>query len=102
MLLRRSYERYPAGVWTSLAVNEEAKKVFLRDLSCRGAGIRHDFSLDLNGRVIITIHEPFSSEPLVRGAKVAWSNKLKIGLWQSGLDFGVDNMIDITKPARWF
>lgn len=103
MSFRRSYQRFGANTWVTLLTKENIpQKIFLRDLSCRGAGINHNFPLKLNERVTLTIQKPFFNQPQEKTAKVAWSKKIQENHWQSGLDFGLDNLIDLAEISRHF
>jgi hypothetical protein len=67
----------------------------MKDLSCRGAGLFGDFGLSVSQELIISINSVLLNRPLTRKGKVVWSLKLDGGFWQSGLDFGLDNKIQL-------
>jgi hypothetical protein len=66
----------------------------MNDLSSRGAGLFGDFGLLVNQELTIFMNSVLLPGPLTRRGKVVWSLKLDKDLWQSGLDFGLDNKID--------
>jgi len=72
------------------------KRVILRDLSSRGVGIAGNYSLDVGEEVAVTIQARFFfDQPIYRQAKVIWCQKIDDNFWQAGLDFGLDNKIDL-------
>lgn len=94
---RRSYERFLMSIWAEISVIKEnlEKRVIIKDLSARGAGVVCSYPLSLNEKVVIMIKALFSDEPVNREAKVIWCKKIKENLWQAGLDFGLDNKIEL-------
>ncbi|MCX7927968.1 MAG: PilZ domain-containing protein [Candidatus Omnitrophica bacterium] len=93
---QRNYERFPLG---SQAIIDTEKihgiLSIVADLSSRGAGIISTVPFDPGENITITINRCFLfSEPIRRKAKVVWSKHIEQNLWQTGVDFGVDNLID--------
>ena len=96
MPFRRSYERFLINDWATVILNETTqKRLLLRDLSVRGAGVVSNYPFQVNDKVKIVIKEPVFDAPVSREAKVIWSNKKEDNLWRSGLDFGLDNELDL-------
>lgn len=70
------------------------RPVVLKDLSSRGAGIVSNFLVNANQEVAMIMQVPYLfAHPVYRRVRVAWSNKIAENLWQTGLDFGLDNQI---------
>jgi len=66
----------------------------MQDLSSRGAGLFGSFPLLVRQELTVFINTVLLTRPLTRRGKVVWSHKLDGDLWQSGLDFGLDNKIE--------
>lgn len=96
MPFRRSYERFLVNRKANLETDKsQEQEVLLRDLSIRGAGIVSRFSLNENEQVKISIKEPFFDQPVLKEAVVIWSKKQENNSWRSGLDFGLDNRLEL-------
>lgn len=94
-LNRRSYTRYIVEAAAILVVGNGSRvPVILRDLCARGAGIFSNHPLATNDKVEIII-DSFLKQPVSRKANVVWSKEVDRNLWRAGLDFGVDNLIEI-------
>jgi hypothetical protein len=70
--------------------------IILRDVGARGGGIVSTCPLPLNENLGIVIKISFFGAPVYRAAKVVWSRKVNEHLWTGGIDFGVDNPLDIS------
>lgn len=81
----------------SLFIKEGSeRRTILKDLSARGAGIIGDSHLEINGKITTIINAPFFFDrPICRQATIVWCQKLDNNLWRGGLDFGIDNKIEI-------
>ena len=94
----RAYPRFPLESSAEIST-EKAKGIsmILTDVSVGGAGILTNIPLDVMGNVEILIKSCFLfKDALKKKAKVAWCKKLGYNLWQVGLDFGVDNLINFS------
>jgi hypothetical protein len=97
MPFRRSYARISVNHWTRLSRDEfPEEKILLDDLSARGAGIITDFALTLESKVKIEIPKPFIDYPKLKDAKIIWCRQIKENLYRTGLDFGLDNLLEFS------
>lgn len=96
-MYRRAHERFFLDSSASLITQKDTTKhLSLKDLSARGAGVVGDWPLSINERVAIIINASFFfDKPVSKQAKVVWCKKMDCELWQAGLDFGLDNLIDL-------
>lgn len=90
---RRSFFRYVVEASANLIINKLRKPVIVKDLCPRGASIFCNYPLEVSKEIELEIIS-FFDEPVYRKAKVVWSKEVETNLWQAGLDFGVDNLID--------
>lgn len=97
LIYRRDYKRYILNDSIYLLTKEDRERhAILKDLSARGAGIIGDSPLEINEKVTAVISAPFFfDEPVRRRATIAWCKRIDKNLWQSGLDFGIDNKIEL-------
>jgi len=97
---RRNYERFLVNDSASLVTDSSiGRPLILGDLSARGAGVIGDYPFRINERVNVVIYTPFFlGRPAFKQAKAVWCKKIHRNLWQAGLDFGIDNLINLT-PA---
>lgn len=93
---RRSFFRYIIEVSANLIVNNLKEPVIVRDICCRGASIFCNYPLEISKEVEIEIIY-FFDKPVCRRARVIWSKEISANLWQTGLDFGLDNLVDFNK-----
>ncbi|MDD5166394.1 MAG: PilZ domain-containing protein [Candidatus Omnitrophica bacterium] len=94
---RRSYTRYIIEAAATLVINDSVRvPVVLRDISARGAGVFSNYPLTANDKVEIIIDYYFQ-RPVCRKANVVWSKEEDNNLWRAGLDFGVDNLLEVTQ-----
>jgi hypothetical protein len=92
---RRSWERYIVEALATVITGRILKRPsVLRDLSVRGGCLVTNYPLILDDRIEIVIHNViFLKNPVFKEAKVVWCRKVDDNLYQSGLDFGEDNLI---------
>lgn len=91
---RRSFFRYIVEASANLIIDKLRKPVIVKDLCSRGACIFSNSPLEVSGEIEIEIVSCFD-KPVYRKAKVVWSKEIEQNLWQAGLDFGLDNLIDL-------
>lgn len=97
---RRSYTRYLIECAATLIIGNGSRvPIMLRDLCARGAGIFSNHPVRANDKVEIVIDSVFE-RPVYRKANVVWSKEVDIGLWRAGLDFGVDNLVNLYNPPK--
>lgn len=94
---RREYNRFEVNALAILVVNNDLEKtILLKNLSGRGASVIGNCPLQVNNKIEIVIHIPFlCDKPIHKEARVAWCNKVNDELWEGGLDFGLDNKLDL-------
>lgn len=92
---RRSYERFMVNNWATLVDKEAEQKVLLKDLSCRGVGLVSNSALEPNKKVGISLNPPIFDNPVYKEARVIWCNKVNDKVWRAGLDFGLDNLLEL-------
>lgn len=90
---RRSFFRYVVEASANLIINKLRKPVIVRDLCPRGACIFSNYPLELSKEIEIEIIS-FFEVPICKKARVVWLKEINSTLWQAGLDFGIDNLID--------
>ena len=93
---KRSYQRFYVGTSAILIFKDNLKETFLlKDFSPRGGGIFGHHPLQINEKVAIIFKVPLLFDrPIRKEAKIAWCNKLQEDVWEGGLDFGLDNLIN--------
>jgi hypothetical protein len=95
-LLRRTYLRFPLE--SSAEIDKFKVKgvpAVLTDVSSRGAGLVANVPLETMEKIEILIKPCFLFKSAIRKkARVVWCRNFGPGLWQAGLDFGVDNLIN--------
>lgn len=101
-MYRRSQKRYEIDASAILVINKNLEETFiLKNFSARGAGVVSDYPLKTNDQVTIIFQFPFLFEnPIRKEATVVWCKKLSEMLWESGLDFGLDNMINLVPRQK--
>ncbi len=95
---RRAYARFPLESSAEIST-EKARGIsmMLTDVSAGGAGLVTNVPLDAMEKVEILIKSCFLfKDSLKKKAKVAWCKKFGFNLWQVGLDFGVDSLINLS------
>lgn len=90
---RRSFFRYIVEASANLIINKLKKPVIVKDLCPRGANIFSNYPLEVSKEIEIEIVS-FFEKPVYRKARVVWAKEIDNNLWQAGLDFGLDNLID--------
>ncbi len=98
---RRAYKRFKVEASATLAIGEDLKiPSILADLSVRGGGIFSNYPLCDNAKIDIAINAPaLFKDTIYKKANVAWCKKVSDNLWQAGLDFGLDNLLQFTETA---
>jgi hypothetical protein len=93
-LVRRACQRFP--IESSAEVDTlKAKGIstILLDVSAGGAGLVANVPLETMEKVEVLIKSCFLFKSSLRKkARVAWCRNLGSGLWQAGLDFGIDKL----------
>ena len=92
---RRYYNRFEANVSAVIRQgSEEAETVLMENISARGVAVLGYRSVAVNDKLSILFRLPFSSTRTIhKQAHVAWCTQIKEGVWEAGLDFGLDNML---------
>jgi hypothetical protein len=92
---RRFYDRFEAN--TSALVSqgvEKAETFIMENISARGAAVLGYRPFEARDKLTILFRLPFfSTRAIHKHAKVAWCRQIRDGVWESGLDFGLDNTI---------
>jgi hypothetical protein len=92
---RRFYDRFEVN--TSALVSqgvEKAETFLMENISARGAAVLGYRPFEVRDKLTILFRLPFfSTRAIHKQAKVAWCRQIKDGVWESGLDFGLDNTI---------
>ncbi|HOU35690.1 MAG TPA: PilZ domain-containing protein [Candidatus Omnitrophota bacterium] len=92
---RRMYNRYETNstAWVR-RVLEQPVEVLMENLSARGAAIIGYEPFGVNDTLTLLFDLPFSPKRRIRKqAHVAWCAQVREGVWETGLDFGLDNML---------
>ncbi len=93
---RRAYRRIRVDApATILRAGNRKEAVLLKDLCARGGGIISSEPFSAAERLGIVIKAYFLGMPEYREATVVWSRKGNDNLWYGGIDFGLDNMIEL-------
>jgi hypothetical protein len=92
---RRMYDRFEANVSAMVRRGSEAAEtVLMENISARGAAVLGYRPLAVNDKLSILFRLPFVSKRTIhKQAHVAWCTQIKEGVWEAGLDFGLDNML---------
>jgi len=95
---RRAYVRFPVESSAEIStLKARGISTILTDVSAGGAALVTNIPFDDKEKVEILIKSSILfKEALKKKAKVAWCKKLGFDLWQVGLDFGVDNLINFS------
>jgi len=96
-MYRRDYERFEQNSSATLLFNNAtAEKFILENISARGAGVFGYRPLRINDKVTIIFQIPqLFDKPIHKVAKIVWSKMVNENLWEGGLDFGLDNILNI-------
>ena len=95
---QRACVRFPTESSAEIST-EKARGIsmILTNVSAGGAGLVTNIPLDAMEKVEILIKSCLLfKDSLKKKAKVAWCKKLNYNLWQVGLDFSVDNLINFS------
>jgi len=98
---RRSYKRFKVNTPVTLVKNGSLEdNCMLNDISARGIGIFGDKSYQIDEKVTVNFALPsLFDEPISKEARISWTAKVNEKFWISGLDFGLDNMLNlVNKP----
>jgi len=99
--IRRDSERFPVEASAIIVLDNKIKKgLMIQDVSTRGIRGTTTFSLAKDQALKIILQAPFFDHPVDLEARVAWCKEISGGLWQVGLDLGVDNPIDLAKEME--
>ena len=95
---RRAYVRFSVESSAEISTLESRGiSTIVTDLSAGGAGLVANIPFDAMEKVEILIKSSILfKEALKKKARVAWCKKVGFDLWQMGLDFGVDNLINFS------
>ena len=94
--MRRSYARFQVENASGILNDGQSERVFLiKDISALGMGLVTDNPLE-HFKVMRFEIKPnfFLRTGASRQGKVVWCNKIKDGLWEAGVDFGVGNELE--------
>lgn len=100
-MYRRSYKRFSANTPVALKKNGASEEnCMLRDISARGIGIFGSLPHEIDEKVMVNFQLPFLfDEQVSKQARISWTTKVNEKFWISGLDFGLDNMLNlVNKP----
>jgi hypothetical protein len=98
---RREYARFKVDACATLYLKNNIKKTLkLQDISPRGVGGLIDSPIQVGEEVEIMLLYPFFEEPVRRKAKVVRCKEINKNTWDLGLDFGMDNKIDLTDYVK--
>ena len=92
---RRLYDRFEANTSALVSQGTEAGETFIMEnISARGAALLGYRPFEIHDKLTILFRLPFfSTRAIHKQARVAWCKQIKDGVWESGLDFGLDNTI---------
>ena len=92
---RRVHDRFKVGTIITAVIGQNKKKSLIaKDLSVRGVGVIGNYSFKVGDAVTVIIQKPFSQKCVQKKAKVVWCSELEQNMWEAGLDFGVDNVME--------
>ena len=92
---RRFYDRFEANTSALVSQGVEMAETFIMEnISARGAAVLGYRPFEIRDKLTILFRLPFfSTRAIHKQAQVAWCRQIKDGVWESGLDFGLDNTI---------
>jgi hypothetical protein len=92
---RRVYDRFEANTTALVSQGVERGETFIMEnISARGAAVLGYRPFEARDKLTILFRLPFLSPRAIhKQARVAWCRQIKDGVWESGLDFGLDNTI---------
>ena len=93
---RRDYARFPVDFFAVLLPDKENKvSIKVKNISARGLCGRTFVSLIPEQRLKIILPFPFSDAIFQKEVRVVWCAQKENGLWESGFDFGLDDLINL-------
>jgi hypothetical protein len=97
-LSRRVYTRFLLESSAEISTDKtQGITTILTDVSSGGAGLVANVPFEVKEKVEVRINPCILFKDVLRKkARVAWCKKLSPDLWQAGLDFGVDNLLDFS------
>jgi hypothetical protein len=92
---RRFYDRFEANTTALVSQGVEREETFIMEnISARGAAVFGYRPFEVHDKLSVVFSLPFFSKRAIhKQARVAWCNQIREGVWESGLDFGLDNTI---------
>jgi hypothetical protein len=92
---RRLYDRFEANTTALVSRGvEKAETFIMENISARGAAVLGYMPFEVHDKLTILFRLPYISTRVIhKQVRVAWCNQIKDGVWESGLDFGLDNTI---------
>jgi len=98
----RLFPRYiiecPALI-TITNTSEQAVVVVVKDICPRGAGIFCNRPLDIYEEVELEMNG-FFDKRIQKKARVVWCREVSKGFWRAGLDFRLDNLLELDKAFQ--
>ena len=90
---RRLYDRFEANTTALVSQGvEKAETFIMENISARGAAVLGYRPFEVHDKLTVLFRLPFfSTRAIHKQARVAWCRQIKSGVWESGLDFGLDN-----------
>lgn len=93
---RRANDRFMLDNASTVSLVQKPQlRVRAKDVSVRGIGIALNEPLVPQDRMDIVVNAAILRYPIQRKGRVAWCEKTATGLFRAGLDFGIDNQIDL-------
>lgn len=93
---RRSFFRYVVETSATLISNTGLRKpVIVRNVCPRGACVFSNHPIEPAEHVEIELIY-LLDKPINKKAKVIWAREIEKDFWQAGLDFGLDNLLDLS------
>lgn len=92
---RRVYDRFEANTTAEIHRGlSAAETVLLENVSARGVAVLGYRPFSAHDKLTVVFRLPLISKRTIhKQAHVAWSREINEGVWEAGLDFGMDNML---------
>jgi len=92
---RRLYDRFEANATAVVRRGfESAENVLMENISARGVAVLGYQQFAVNDKLTILFRLPFFTERTIhKQVHVAWCREITEGVWEAGLDFGMDNTL---------
>jgi hypothetical protein len=92
---RRSYDRFEANTTAVVRKGfEDTATVLMENISARGVAVLGYQPFTVHDKLTILFSLPFFLKRTIhKQAHVAWCTEVKDGVWEAGLDFGIDNTL---------